>query len=175
MALSGAGNCSDSAASFDIMRARLNENIEDVLLPLMTGKSSNICLINPPDYPNVGDSAILLGQLDFIQKHFSASGLCFFDFHSYSYSADDLIDKCSIILINGGGSFGDLWPHHHALRLRILERFNYKSIIQLPQSIYFDNGENLNRTAALIVNQKDFHLLVRDFKSSGICPAQFFL
>jgi hypothetical protein len=44
--------------------------------------------------------------------------LSFFDVGNYTAHCDKFIEQCSIILIDGGGNFGDLWAPHHDLRLR---------------------------------------------------------
>jgi exopolysaccharide biosynthesis predicted pyruvyltransferase EpsI len=85
---------------------------------------------------------------------------------NYSPSADVFIEEATILLIHGGGNFGDLWPHHHDLRIRILEKFSHKPIIQLPQSIYFGDEANLRATAAKIRMQSSFTLFARDVNSS---------
>ena len=54
---------------------------------------------------------------------------------------------------------------HHDLRMRILERFSHKPIIQLPQSIYFSDQAKLRATSAKIRMQSSFILFVRDLNS----------
>ena len=136
--------------------------IEEILNPLLIRKSEHICIIDPPAHSNVGDSAILLGELDFIARNFPASRISYYDVDNYSPGADRYIEEATILLIHGGGNFGDIWPHHHELRIRILEKFSHKSIIQLPQSIYFSDSGKSKSTADVIGKQQDFTLLVRD-------------
>jgi exopolysaccharide biosynthesis predicted pyruvyltransferase EpsI len=148
-----------------ILRNVLSDKIEELLVPLIVNKSDHICIIDPPGHPNVGDSAILLGELSFLKRKFPGAKLSFYDVQSYSPRADPFIDEATILLIHGGGNFGDLWPHHHDLRIRILEKFSHKTIIQLPQSIYFGDEANLKVTAAKIRTQSSFTLFVRDLNS----------
>lgn len=151
----------------------LRQLIGQSLLPLLEGHTSRICLVDPPGHPNVGDSAILLGELDFLARHFPAASLRFIDVDSYTPAADRFIDAASLLLIHGGGNFGDIWPHHHALRLRIIARFQHRKIVQLPQSIHFDNPAALDDTARLIALHPDFTLLVRDAKSLDFARRHF--
>src|SRR4051812_17472567 len=48
------------------LQSTLSRKIDTTIVPLIRGKTGHICIIDPPGYSNVGDSAILLGELDFI-------------------------------------------------------------------------------------------------------------
>jgi len=155
------------------MLSQLADEIDSVLVPLLDGKSEHICIIDPPNHPNVGDSAIFLGELNFIAKNFPNARLSYYDVDSHSSAADRFIEEATIILIHGGGNFGDIWPHHHALRMKIFERFAHKKIVQLPQSIHFDDETKLKATAAIIKKQRDFKLIVRDRTSLEFAEKTF--
>ena len=151
----------------------LRAEIDKVLVPLIQGHERHICLIDPPNHANVGDSAILLGELAFLQARFPRSRISFFDLDSYSERCESLIDRASIILIHGGGNFGDIYPRHQELRLRLLQRFADKRIVQLPQSISFADPAAQARTAEAIARHGDFHLLARDRVSHAFATANF--
>jgi len=155
------------------IRLHLNQVIEQALLPLVSKASEHICIIDPPGHPNVGDSAILLGELDFIVRYFPAARLSYYDVDSYSPGADRFVEEATILLIHGGGNFGDIWPHHHSLRMRILDRFPHKPIVQLPQSIHFDHERELRSTATAIRRQSNFTLMVRDQNSFDYARRHF--
>jgi len=157
----------------NILRDRLNDKIEELLVPFIVNKSEHICIIDPPGHPNVGDSAILLGELSFLKRRFPKAKLSYYDVHSYTPNANFFIEQATILLIHGGGNFGDIWPHHQHLRMQILERFPHKPIIQLPQSIYFGDKENLRATAAMIKKQSSFTLFVRDLNSFELARRVF--
>jgi exopolysaccharide biosynthesis protein PssK len=151
----------------------LNSRIEDILKPLLHQKGEHICIIDPPGHPNVGDSAILLGELDFIARNFPSSRVSYYDVDNYSPNADRYIEEATILLIHGGGNFGDIWPHHHELRMRVLQRFSHKSIVQLPQSIHFSDKIASRSTADIIRQQRDFTLLLRDQESFEYANTNF--
>ena len=130
-------------------------------------------MIDPPGHPNVGDSAILLGELDFLARYYPEAEVCFYDVDSYSERADKFINDTDLLLLHGGGNFGDIWRHHHDLRLRILERFPGKRIIQLPQSLSFSDERVLRQTADLIELLRNFTLLVRDRRSFVFAERHF--
>lgn len=151
----------------------LRAQIDKVLVPLIAGHERHICLIDPPNHANVGDSAILLGELAFLKARFPHSRLSFYDIDSFSERCEPLIDDATIILIHGGGNFGDIYPRHQELRLRILNRFPKKRVVQLPQSISFAEPAGLLRTADAIASHGDFHLLVRDEVSHAFAVKNF--
>jgi pyruvyl transferase EpsO len=155
------------------LRSELNAKIEAILNPLLAGRNEHICIIDPPGHPNVGDCAILLGELDYFSRHHSSSRLSYYDVDNYTAGADKYIDQASVLVIHGGGNFGDIWPHHHRMRAMALERFPHKPIIQLPQSISFESDEELKRTADLIRAHSDFTLLVRDTRSQAFAEQHF--
>lgn len=159
-------------ASSDL-RDELGSKISEELAPLLRGYDTHVCLIDPPGYPNVGDSAIFMGELDYLEAHHPRAKLSFFDTDSYTPKAHRHIEDASVILLNGGGNFGDLWMHHQELRKAILRNFPHKRVVQLPQSITFAGEAELNETKALIARHSDFHLMVRDTRSQAFALKHF--
>jgi len=153
-------------------REVLSAKVDHLIFPLV-GASEVICIIDPPDHPNVGDQAIFLGELSFLKRNFPNSEVFFYDLRNYSESAEKYIEKASVLLIHGGGNFGDIWPHHHEMRKRTLERFSHKRIVQLPQSISFTDQMEVQETARLIRAQSSFTLLVRDAKALKFAQEHF--
>ena len=118
-------------------------------------------LLDHPDHANVGDSAIWLGERMFLRRNgnrvaYSCST------RTYHEATLRAALPRGTVLIHGGGNFGTLWPHHHELRERSLATLHDYPLVQLPQSIHFDNAAALRRTAALIGAHPAFTLLVRD-------------
>ncbi|UDL92525.1 polysaccharide pyruvyl transferase family protein [Mesorhizobium sp. PAMC28654] len=155
------------------LRIALRDRIKEVLLPLISGRGERIHLIDPPDHPNVGDCAILLGELDFFKRELPGSHVGFHDWSTYSPSSDRHIERASVLLMHGGGNFGDIWPHHHQFRLKILRCFPNRPTIQLAQSIHFDSSAALQETREAIAAHSDFTLLARDTKSEAFARANF--
>ena len=138
----------------------LTEKIDGVLRQVIPANEP-CALLDHPDHPNVGDSAIWLGERRFLRSH----GIKM----RYSCSVKTFDESClraamprGTVLIHGGGNFGTLWPHHQQLRERLLERLRDYRIVQLPQSIHYDDAQALRRTARLIGQHPAFTLLVRD-------------
>lgn len=155
------------------LTAELSRRIDETLRPLIAGRSERICIIDPPGYANVGDSAIFLGELAFLRRNFPEARIDFFDTSNYTPACDRFIRESSIILLQGGGNFGEIWPRHHAIRMEILNRFPGKPIVQFPQSISFSTQAGIDATARAIERQGNFTLLVRDRKSQAFAERHF--
>ena len=155
------------------LNAQLSRRIDETVAPLIAGRSERICIIDPPGYANVGDSAIFLGELAFLRRNFPDAKIDFFDTVNYTPACDRFIEDSSIILLQGGGNFGEIWPRHHAIRMEILKRFPGKPIVQFPQSLSFTTEAGIDATARAIERQGNFTLLVRDRNSQAFAEKHF--
>src|SRR5215210_7603079 len=121
----------------------------DGLLSLLIPRVVPCALIDFPNYSNVGDSAIWLGETKWLRKNRNPIVyVCDKD----TYSPDVLAEHLGqgIILLQGGGNFGDLWWPHQHLRERVIQDFPENKIIQLPQTIFFSDDANLIRARQIL-------------------------
>ncbi|GJL84024.1 MAG: exopolysaccharide biosynthesis protein [marine bacterium B5-7] len=124
-------------------------------------------MVDYPNHPNVGDSAIWVGECEFLAQHgFKPDYVCEIDTYSKSALANAIGD--GTIFIHGGGNFGDLWPEHQVFREQLLNDFPDNPIVQLPQGIHFNSKYNLQRTKDLFQQYQNFTLFVRDSISLDI-------
>ncbi|MGJ3626683.1 polysaccharide pyruvyl transferase family protein [Sphingomonas sp. MMS24-JH45] len=72
------------------------------------------------------------------------------------------------VFLHGGGNLGDIWPHHQRFRERIVAALHDRRIVQLPQSIHFDNADEAHRFANRAARHDDLTLYVRDRPSLAI-------
>jgi exopolysaccharide biosynthesis predicted pyruvyltransferase EpsI len=162
------------AASLETSRqvvARLQREINAVLTPLVPGKKC--ALIDFPHHPNVGDSAIWMGEQIFLgQLGMRPVYVCATRNHDWS-AMEKAIGPDGTILIHGGGNFGDIWPEHQQLREDALERFPDHAVLQLPQTVHFSDPKEADRTAAKIRKHGKFTLAVRDRKSLAFAQERF--
>jgi exopolysaccharide biosynthesis predicted pyruvyltransferase EpsI len=151
--------------------ARLQEAIHAALGEFVTGEP--FALVDFPDYRNVGDSAIWIGEMAYFRDRF---GVAPSHVSSLSdFSADRLAQAVpeGPVFIHGGGNFGDIWGGHQELREAILQRFPDRLVVQLPQSIHFSSRERADETARIIARHKRFVLLVRDEESRDFALTHF--
>lgn len=148
----------------------LRDTIIDRIKPLLD--DAPYALLDFPDHSNVGDSAIWLGETQFFADHAKppayASNLKSHDSNQMEQAIGD-----GTIFLHGGGNFGTIWKSHQDFRIELLTRFHGQRIIQLPQSIYFDNYEAVDETARAIEQHGDFTLLVRDQRSLEFSRCHF--
>jgi exopolysaccharide biosynthesis predicted pyruvyltransferase EpsI len=141
----------------------LSKKLDEIILPILPSQyPDSICIIDVPDHPNVGDPAILLGEIAFLRKHFPKAKLRMLSHGYYSSVVDHDILNSDVTFLHGGGNFGDLWPLPHEFRLKMLEQFSSKTIIQFPQSIHFSDSGKLQEMRNSISSLKDFKLVTRD-------------
>lgn len=133
--------------------AELRSEIDRVIGPHLEAVE-NFALVDFPNHPNVGDSAIWLGEETYLEKKLgrAPSYVCTYD----TWSKEDFEKAVPVgpILIHGGGNFGDLWPSHQEFRLKLLSEFPDRQIIQLPQTIHFSSTASLKQAADIINSHK---------------------
>lgn len=130
-------------------------------------------ILDVPDYPNVGDPAIFIGELTTLRRVAPATKLHALSPRSYESSADEEIERSDIIFLQGGGNFGDIWPRHQDFRNTILSRFAHKRIIHFPQSFYFKSEEALQTSQRVIAKAKNLSILARDNKGLDFIQRNF--
>ncbi|MCK1334622.1 polysaccharide pyruvyl transferase family protein [Bradyrhizobium sp. 38] len=152
--------------------AELQSEIDRVIGPYLDGVD-DFALVDFPNHPNVGDSAIWLGEETYLQKKLgrAPSYVCTYD--TWAKEDFERAVPAGPILIHGGGNFGDLWPSHQEFRLRLLSEFPDRQIIQLPQTIHFSSKASLQRAADIINAHKKFLILVRDVQSLTVAREEF--
>lgn len=129
-------------------------------------------LVMYPDHWNTGDSAIWWGTRMLLDRLGVAV-----DFACDPWSYDPCRLRTALpegpILLLGGGNFGDVYAREQGLRLRVLEDFPSRKILQLPQSIWFRSPAALDEMSKRLARTHDFTLLVRDAVSLSLAQRHF--
>jgi exopolysaccharide biosynthesis predicted pyruvyltransferase EpsI len=150
---------------------RLQGAIHSCIAEYVTGEP--FALVDFPDYRNVGDSAIWLGEIEYFRSNFRARPAYVSALTDFSPEELDEAVPSGPIFIHGGGNFGDVWGGHQDLRERILECWPDRLVVQLPQSIHYSSAERAEQTARIIAKHKNFVLLVRDVESKEFAERHF--
>jgi pyruvyl transferase EpsO len=154
-------------AAVEALRAIIRR-VLDPLIPI----GSDCVLIDFPHHANVGDSAIWLGEISYLQsRRCKLRYIC--DSQNYNQDALRAVLGESIVLLHGGGNFGDIYPNHQELKEKVIRSFPAHRIIQLPQSIHFAGGDNLVRAKLILAQHKDFHFVTRDTASHRLAQDHF--
>ncbi len=137
------------------------------------GEIQECVLLNYPDYPNVGDHLIGLGTIVYLAQKPNLkinylSGI-------YNFSEEVMQQKIGngTILLQGGGNLGDLWCDHQQFREEIIQAYPDHRIIILPQTIYFQENDNLQRAAKIFNNHQNLTIFVRDTRSYDVATKHF--
>lgn len=145
---------------------RFAETLDAALPP------GELALVDFPDYSNVGDSAIWLGEMAYLRERGRLPAY-------YSATADFDDEACiraigdGPILIQGGGNMGTLWPKHEAFRLHLLRKHRGRPVVQMPQSLHYGDPAAVSEMAAAIRAHGQFTLLVRDTRSLAFAREHF--
>jgi exopolysaccharide biosynthesis predicted pyruvyltransferase EpsI len=151
----------------DKLRAQISHAL-DQLIPL----NSSCVLVDFPHHGNVGDSAIWLGEIAYLQsRKCKIKYIC--DWNNYNQAALKSAVGENPILLHGGGNFGDLYPTHQRLKEKVISNFPDNRIVQLPQSIHFADEANLAKSQACLSLHKDFHFVVRDTTSLKLAQQHY--
>lgn len=126
---------------------------------------SKFALLDFPNHSNVGDSAIWLGELAYLDSVYGARPAFVSTMQNWNPDSLKRSVPSGTIFLSGGGNFGDLWPEQQAFRELVLEQFPDRLVVQLPQSIHFQCAANHQKAARAIEAHGNFVLFVRDRRS----------
>jgi pyruvyl transferase EpsO len=146
--------------------ALLRKEIERNLFELIT---ADYWLLDVPYYRNIGDILIWEGTEQFLKK---TGFRCIYKASHYTFK-QRTIGGDTIILLQGGGNFGDLWPQHHNFKRKIIESYPENRIIILPQTVYYTDKDKLLSDAALFANHKHLTICARDSRSYAVLKEYF--
>ncbi|WP_373230137.1 polysaccharide pyruvyl transferase family protein [Cohnella sp.] len=133
---------------------------------------SSIYYIDYPVYNNGGDILIMKGA----EAFFRDNGIrvkARYSVHDFPETL--MIPKNHIIVLHGGGNFGDLYPVHQRLREKIVASYPNHRIVILPQTIFYKKESEFDRTAHIFNRHNDVHLFVRDPLSYEMATMKFHL
>lgn len=149
----------------------MTDAIDRILRPLISPEAS-YALLDFPTHCNIGDSAIYAGEIAVLDRLVGRPAV---HVSSRRTPVDVIrrIDPDTLLLLHGGGNFGDIWLPYQRYREAVLTACTEHRIVQLPQSIHFRDEAERDRTARAIAAHPNFTLLVRDRPSFDLAQAHF--
>ena len=135
--------------------------------------NGDYALLDFPNYSNIGDSAIYLGEVLLLKEHFGRGPVLVGETDNRLFRALDRLPTSVPLLLQGGGNFGDLYHRHQHFREAVISRYRKHRIVILPQSIHFEDEDNAAPIAAAIAAHPDVTLMVRDRPSQVFARARF--
>lgn len=140
--------------SFDKI-AELKECINNKLAPLI---DDDYVLLDVPYYTNIGDTLIWEGTKHFL-KNIPHKCLYTASVETYKYRP---LPQNTIILMQGGGNFGDLWRRHQELRLEVVKAYPNNRIIVLPQTVFYKDIKVFQKDAKILNSHNNLYICARD-------------
>ena len=137
---------------------QLRDIIQKQLVPLI---DSDYVFLEIPFYPNPGDIAIWEGTRDFLAE---LPHKCLYTASLRSCELPE-ISSNTIILLQGGGNFGDLYSQNQLFRNGIIQQFPDNRIIILPQTVHYNSARDLRRDVQIMRAHKHLIICARDKRS----------
>lgn len=139
--------------------------------------STKFVMIGTPIHGNLGDQAISIGQMEFLNDKFSRNSYIDMDgdiARNYSDRFLKFIIGNKTILIQGGGFLGDLYMREENMVRRMIQLFPNNKIVIFPQTLYFKNGDvEKKRTIEIYDKHKNLSFCVREQFSYDLASSMF--
>ncbi|RWR01191.1 exopolysaccharide biosynthesis protein [[Pantoea] beijingensis] len=137
-------------------------------------RGSKVVYLDIPLHLNVGDLLIYKGTEQFFKEREYQVLARRTDKSSLKYvqEVNNLPDDV-IILLHGGGNFGDLYRHHQILREAVVKKFPKHKVVFLPQTVHFKDSNALERSASVIRQHENLTIFCRDTRSQKILRENF--
>ncbi|WP_334685006.1 polysaccharide pyruvyl transferase family protein [Psychrobacter sp. PL19] len=140
---------------------RLLKNKLNKILEFIEDKN-DVIFIDFPLYHNIGDLLILSGTVQFfknnninIKSHLSV--------HNTNVSCvKSSVTKSTTIICQGGGNFGDIYDIHQILRENIIKAFPNNRVIILPQTAFFSESKNKEKSKNIFRSHNNVIMFARD-------------
>ena len=143
--------------------AELRDVLEGALAGLIE-PGTEVAYVNFPNMGNLGDSAIYAGARAALDR-VGADVVLALEPRAYRRRlVAEAVGERGTVVIHGGANFGDLYrkqPQQTARR-RLLRDFPLARIIQLPQTIYFEDPGSSPRFLKNCREHADFTIMARD-------------
>lgn len=130
---------------------------------------SDYVYIDVPLYHNIGDWMIAMGAWELLNEipHKCLAKLRWDDYYSFTITPN------TIIVLQGGGNFGDLYRGATTARNEVVRLYPNNKIIILSQTITYLNNDLLIQDAALYSQHRNLHICARDFESYQLAKMYF--
>lgn len=116
----------------ELLIKQLREKIQKELTPIV---DNDYVYLDLPYHPNIGDTLIWEGTKKFL-KTLPYKCLYYASKDSFRYRK---LPKNVIILLHGGGNFGDLYRLHSEFRKKIIKLYPDNKVVILPQTVFYED------------------------------------
>ena len=125
-------------------------------------------LLGLPYYLNIGDILIWEGERQFLS---TSRYKCLNS--GYNYRDLSKITDETLILLQGGGNFGDIWRFIQEERLGIIKQYKSNPIIITPVTCWYENKMLMIQDAKILSKHPNLTICARDFLSFELLKKHF--
>ena len=131
-----------------------------------------VVILDFPHHRNFGDALIFCGEMTLLRR-LGIKVVSVSDIDTYDPERLRKLPVDTVMLIHGGGNFGDLYPEHEQFRRRVLADLPDRRIISLPQSLHFLDEANIDACRRSLEAHPYLTLAWRDRWSFELAQQQF--
>jgi exopolysaccharide biosynthesis predicted pyruvyltransferase EpsI/tetratricopeptide (TPR) repeat protein len=131
-----------------------------------------IALLDWPFFVNCGDHFIWLGEKVLFKKYLRSAILYECSIQHVDFSQLAGLPPETVLVMQGGGNFGDLYPKHQKFREAIIAAFPDRRVLIMPQTVLFQSRKTLQQSAQRMALHPDLHVMARDHESLTTLRAQ---
>jgi len=146
----------------------------------MEDDKQNVFIIGTPNHGNMGDQAIWYATQKLLKNYFPSANVVDVDMSDFETDIEGiahLIQKQDILILQGGGNFGNYYMDDEMIRRSVISQFRNNRIIMFPQTVYFsedaEGKEELERSVCIYNKNKNLVLIARDEESFKILKENF--
>ncbi len=151
-------------AFWSSLRRRLARLLAEQVPP-----GSKVVYLEYPKYLNIGDLMVFLGT-EYWLRHSGARVLGRWHKDNFTFPK---FPKDVILLCQGGGNMGDLYPWIQAFREAVVKAYPSNAILFLPQTIHYKDPIGLDASAKILNGHSNLTVLLRDSRSLTIARTHF--
>lgn len=131
-----------------------------------------VLYLDYPNHFNVGDDLIFAGSRAFL-AHCGARILGWQNWGTYHPKMLDRLPPEAVIVLHGGGNFGDVYDSFQAFREEVIARAPHHRIMAFPQSIHYASDANRDAASARLRRHRRLTIMCRDRDSLAMSLAHF--
>lgn len=132
-------------------------------------------LISTPTHGNLGDQAIVMAERKFLKEKGGKRGIFEIDANAYRSLRgliSPFIKKNDIIVIDGGGNIGSIWPYEARRINDIVLQFPNNKIVIFPETAFFEDTPKgifwFEKTKKVFSSHSNLFIFLRDESSLSV-------
>lgn len=152
----------------------------DRLVSVMRESGNLTFIIATPEHGNLGDHAIVVSEIKLLEMSGYKNRVVEITNSEY-YDFKDVLQLYimpeDLVVIDGGGNLGTLWPWEDDKISDIIDTFRDNAILVFPQTCFYTNdalaAKRLERNRCVYSKAKDLTIALRDQRSYDFCKTNF--